>query len=51
MILLRASPDDAPDVFHTSVVRHTDEGLAVKFRVPYLVVRNLIEKHRPTAAA
>jgi hypothetical protein len=51
MILLRASPDDAPDVLHTSVVRHTDEGFAVKFRVPYSVVRNLIEKHRPTAGA
>ena len=44
-IWLQAEPDEKPHALHSDVVRHTPEGFAVKFRLPYSVIYRFIRKH------
>ena len=50
-ILFQASPDDPPDVLRTNVVRHTPDGFAVQFRVPYSVVCEVITNYQTAVDA
>ena len=44
-IWLQAEPDEEPDSLRTAVVRHTPDGFAVEFSVPFSVLDHIVAKY------